>query len=97
MDDLEKLLATEYKTYVAVLEYRTEDGTILPRAITWEDGKPYEIDKVLDIRPAAALKAGGAGIRYTVRIQGKNSYRDTYLWLEENRFFVERRRPKITQ
>ena len=26
------------------------DGNIRPRAITWEDGRIYEIDRVLDIR-----------------------------------------------
>jgi len=90
MDTQNKLLENDYKVYVTVLELRREDGTILPRAITWEDGMTYEIDRVLDIRPAASLKAGGAGIRYTVAIEGKR----TYLWLEDNRYFVERRRPK---
>ena len=41
---------------------------ILPvlRVITWEDGKRYEIDWVIDIRQAPAMKAGGQeiGIRY---------------------------------
>ena len=46
-----------------------------------------EIDRVLDVRPAASLKAGGAGLRYTVRI-GRT---ETYLFLEETRWFVERR------
>ncbi|WP_330601097.1 hypothetical protein [Caproicibacter fermentans] len=45
----------------------------------------YEIDRVLDVRPAASLKAGGAGIRYTCRIQG----REKYLWREQDRWFVE--------
>ena len=42
-------------------------------------------DRILDIRRAASLKAGGAGIRYTCRIRG----RVKYLWLEESRWFVE--------
>jgi hypothetical protein len=87
----EKLLKNEVKVYVTVFEERRKDGTILPRAITWEDGFTYEIERVLDIRPAASLKAGGAGIRYTVRIEGKN----TYLWLEDQRYFVERRRARV--
>ena len=80
----------EYKVYVTVNEDRLEDGTILPRAITWEDGHSYEIDRVLDIRPTASLKAGGAGIRYTVLVEGKRKY----LWLEDQRYFVERKRPR---
>ena len=63
------------------------DGRILPKSVTWEDGKKYAIDRIQDIRKAASLKAGGAGIRYTVRI-GRAT---TCLYLEENRWFVERR------
>jgi hypothetical protein len=90
MESVEKLLATEYKTYIAVHELRREDGTILPRVIVWEDGTKYAIERVLDIRPAASLKAGGVGLRYEVSVEGKR----TYMWLEEDRWFVERRRAK---
>ena len=31
------------KVYVAVRAEFTEDGTMLPREITWEDGEKYEI------------------------------------------------------
>ena len=89
--ETEKLLENEYKVYVAVLELRREDGTILPREITWEDGHSYEVERVLDIRPAASLKAGGAGIRYTILVEGKRKY----FWLEDQRYFVERKRPKV--
>jgi len=67
------------------------DGSIRPLSFIWEDGKSYEIDKIIDVRPAASLKAGGAGIRYTVRVKN----RETYMFLEENkgvsRWFMERR------
>ena len=59
MENLENLLTKEYKVYVDVLEERCKDGTILPRAITWEDGYTYEIDKVLDRRPAASRVSEG--------------------------------------
>lgn len=84
------------KVYVAVKADFNEDGIMLPREITWEDGTRYEIDRVLDIRQAAAMKAGGQGDRYTVRIKGKQSY----LFFERStnqtgnnlgRWFVERR------
>ncbi len=42
---------------------------------------------LLDVRRAASTKAGGQGIRYTVRVLG----RETYLFEEENRWFVEAR------
>ena len=75
------------KVYVGALAYFEPDGRLLPRSVTWEDGRTYSIDRVLDVRRAASLKAGGAGMRYTVRI-GRTV---TYLFLEEGRWFVERR------
>ena len=73
------------KTYVEVTARFTPEGEILPLNILWSDGISFFVDKVLDIRPAASLKAGGAGIRYTCRI----NMHDTFLFLEENRWFVE--------
>lgn len=52
---------------------RFEDGKILPLVLQWEDGREFEIDKVLDMRPAASLKAGGCGIRYTCCILGHHA------------------------
>ena len=43
------------KVYVAVRAEFTEDGTMLPREITWEDGEKYEIDRVSQICQAAAM------------------------------------------
>lgn len=45
----------------------------------------FEIDKVLDCRRAASLKAGGVGMRYIIQI-GK---RQSYLYYEDPRWFVE--------
>ena len=67
------------------------DGTIMPLAIHWNEGELYEIDRVLDIRPCASLKAGGAGIRYTCMIQGHQKY----IWLEESKWFVEAKGDKL--
>ena len=84
------------KVYVAVKADFREDGVMLPREITWEDGRKYEIDRVTDIRQAAAMKAGGQGDRYTIWVRGKQSY----LFFERSssltgnnlgRWFVERR------
>ena len=50
------------------------DGTILPTEITWEDGRKYRIDRVTKIRQAAAMRSGGQGDRYTIMINGKESY-----------------------
>ena len=73
------------KKYVEVTAKFDVDGTVVPLEIQWEDGTKCEIDRILDIRRAASLKAGGAGIRYICRIRG----RVKYLWLEESRWFVE--------
>jgi hypothetical protein len=79
------------KVYVDVNADCLKDGTIMPRSFVWEDDTRYEIDKVTDIRPAASLKAGGAGLRYTVFV-GK---RQTYMFFEEekgvSKWFMERR------
>ena len=84
------------KVYVAVRAEFAEDGTMFPREITWEDGEKYEIDRVLDIRQAPALKAGGQGDRYTIMVHGIQSY----LFFERSanltgnvigRWFVERK------
>ena len=62
------------------------DGNIRPRAITWEDGRVFEIDRVLDVRRAASLKAGGVGMRYICRIRGK----EVRLFNEEGPWFMEK-------
>ena len=72
------------KKYVEVLAKFDLDGKIVPFMIKLDDEK-YEIDRVSDIRPAASLKSGGAGIRYTCSIRGLN----TYLFLEETTWFIE--------
>ena len=75
------------KVYIGVTATFEPDGRLLPRSILWEDGRTFEIDKILDVRRAASLKAGGTGIRYTVRI-GRH---ETFLFLENGRWFAERR------
>jgi len=84
------------RVYVPVLVAFGSDGKLVPRRLCWEDGQVYTIDRVLDMRPAPAMKAGGQGDRYTIEIQGKQSY----LFFEHNpdttapqigRWFVEKR------
>ena len=76
------------KIYVAVSALFLPDGRMVPQEIIWEDGTRYAIDKVLDLRRAASLKAGGCGMRYTCLIMGGRHY----LFYEENmRWFVEAR------
>ena len=89
-------MAGQIKVYVPVTVDFRADGVMLPRTIIWEDGHEYEIDKVTDIRQAAAMRAGGQGDRYTIQVEGRQSY----LFFERStnltgsyigRWFVERR------
>lgn len=73
------------KVYVDVTLIQDKNGTTIPLSVTWEDGKKFEIDRVIDSRRAAATKVGGSGIRYTVRILGK----ETFLFSDDGRWFVE--------
>ena len=90
----------ETKVYVPVKAAFDQYGQMLPWELIWEDGHRYRIDKVTDIRQAAAMKAGGQGDRYTVWINGQQSY----LFFERNanlsgnnlgRWFVERKMPEL--
>ena len=73
------------RAYVKVIASHDETGKVCPLEVEWEDGRRFEVDRLLDVRRAAALKAGGQGVRYTVRILGK----ETYLFEDEGRWFVE--------
>ena len=75
------------KKYVEVGAVHRTDGQILPVLLWWEDGRSYQIDRVLDIRRAASLKAGGNGIRYVCLIQGRRRH----LYYENPRWFVPRK------
>ena len=86
------------KVYVQVTTVTSPEGRMLPRSLLWEDGREYRIDRVSDVKQAAAMRCGGQGDRYTVWIGGKQSY----LYFERNgsltgnnigRWFVERKNP----
>ena len=88
--------SNDIKVYVRVTVDFREDGVMLPRELVWEDGERYTIDRIVDIRQAAALKAGGQGDHYTIIIRGQRSY----LFFERSanltgsvigRWFVERK------
>ena len=81
------------KTYVDVTVDFDSAGDMKPRSIIFND-QSYEIDKVSKPIPAASLKAGGQGDRYTITVLGQQSY----LYFERNatlsgcnigRWFVE--------
>ncbi len=72
--------------YVEVICKYKLDGDIYPLCIIWHNGVKYNIDKILQKCPAASLKGGGAGMRYTCVIQNQQRY----LFLNNNRWFIER-------
>ena len=85
------------KVYVNVTADFDPDGLMLPKEIVWEDGCRYEIDKVREVRMAAAMTGGGYGDRYSIVVNGK----PTYIFFERSfnrtgnnigRWFVERKR-----
>ena len=75
------------KVYVTVELLVNTDGSMRPKQLIWKDGMTYAIDRILHITPAASLKVGGRGIRYTVVISGK----ERHLFCEDGRWFVEAR------
>ena len=74
-----------HRVYVGVIVEYDEAGGVRPLAVKWEDGRVFEVDRLLDVRRAASTKVGGQGIRYTCRILGK----ETYLFDDNGRWFVE--------
>ena len=79
------------KVNVPVLLAVDADGQKRPRRIRWTDGNAYAIDKVLNVCRAASTKVGGCGMRYTVRIEGK----ETYLFEEYGKGFIEEEYIKV--
>lgn len=73
------------KVFVKVLAEHDPETGCKPISITWEDGRVFEIDRIVDVCRAASTKVGGIGIRYKCRICGQ----ETYLFDEEGRWFVE--------
>lgn len=76
------------KTCVCVRAYFNKEGVIIPDLVIWEDGRRFTVDRIVEKRPAASLKGGGSGIRYTCRFGEKQAY----LYLDENKWFVDKKR-----
>ena len=73
--------------YIDVTARFSPEGRITPLSIIWEDGRKYEVDKILDIRRAASLKAGGTGLRFNVKI----GRQETFIYLDDGRWWAERK------
>ena len=82
------------KVYVEVCAVFDDKGQVTPVWLKWLNGKVYQIDKVLDRRKSASLKAGGTGIRYTIKIGNQTRYlfcEGQNIWNEHNfcKWFLE--------
>ena len=93
---MQSVQARSVKVYLKVFVEFTEDGQMLPRILVWEDGQRFQIDRVNDVRPSYAPKAGGHGDRYTIMVNRQ----ERYLFFEHStndnggnlgRWFLERR------
>ena len=62
------------KVYVSTAAEFSADGFLRPLWIIWEDGRRFDIDRVVQVERAASRKAGGVGLRYTVMIGGKRHH-----------------------
>ena len=74
-----------HKKYVEVTVEFGTDGQMTPTAIKWDDGRTFEITRVIESRRAASLKVGGTGLRYLCEI-GDNR---TFLYFGDPAWFVE--------
>jgi hypothetical protein len=73
------------KTYVKVAMEADETGRITPISLVFR-GTRIPIDRVLERKQAHAIKTGGQGMRYTVRIGPHQAY----LFQDDaQRWFVE--------
>lgn len=80
-----KGIAHRVKHYVEVVTRTSVEGKVMPLTVVWDDGRTFNVDRIVDIRRAASLKVGGSGIRYICEISGTR----TYLFYEDPLWFVE--------
>ena len=73
------------KIFVEVTARFDTDGSLTPLDLVWEAGRRYPIARGLDVRRAASLQAGGAGVRYTVQIGRCRRF----LYYDRPQWFVE--------
>ena len=62
------------RVYVNVNSDFDSTGYMLPRSITWADGRTFKIDAVKDFRPASSVRKGMPGDCYTVVIKGETRH-----------------------
>lgn len=74
------------KVYVEVNADHFPDGRVRPNLIVFEDSLKYPVDSVVSSCRCVSLKAGGVGIRYTIRVCSHQTY---LFYGDDGRWFVE--------
>ncbi len=62
------------KVYVKVTSDFDSTGYMVPRTITWADGRTFQIEAVKDFRPASSFDERRSGDCYTVVIHGEEKH-----------------------
>lgn len=62
------------KVYVKVNSDTDQTGHVVPKLITWADGRQYQIEDVKDFRPAGTIGDQHSGDCYTVIIRGQRKH-----------------------
>lgn len=73
------------KKYVEVIADFSPEGILTPQTVIWDTGQKFDITCISEVLPRKYSKTGGVGVRYTCQI-GRAK---TYLFFEEDRWFVE--------
>jgi len=79
------------RVYVELRVSFSEEGVMTPLQIRWNDGRVFDIDRVLDVRHAAST-AGSMGLRYIVKVLGQERrlfFEDAFSDTGRPRWFIE--------
>lgn len=79
------------KEYVEVCVMFDRDGNMTPISVTWENGRVYSIDKVVDARRCDGGYNRRDAMRYIVSIGNSK----TELFYEDPAWYVERKTRRI--
>ena len=60
------------KTFVEVDCHCREDGAVVPKSITWRDGRKWDIERV--VHTCSSCNGEFEGIRYTIIIGSAEKY-----------------------
>ncbi|MCL2322739.1 MAG: hypothetical protein FWC47_11635 [Oscillospiraceae bacterium] len=74
------------KVFLKIVAEFNTSGEIKPLKIIWEDGRNFEIDRVMYINNCVNIEDGGVGISYVCRVRNKI----VKIFLEDNKWFLNR-------